>query len=446
MKRTMSRSIIALILAAAFLLGLGLLCLRYVMNNDLWASQTYNQYLSSGKGLASAGTVYDRNKNVLAESQDGKRLYSSDYYTRCGTLHSVGDGSYNIATAVQTRYRAQLVGHSTIFGYGLPESIKSTGDVNLTLDSQVCAKVYEAFGDKKGACFVYNYKTGEVLCMVSTPAYDPQNVPDTIPDGAYLNNAVSSTYTPGSIYKIITTVAVIESGADIDNMTFTCEGKKEFDGDDVTCLETHGTVNIYEAFSRSCNIAFADAATETGKSIMQKISDKLGITKSYSVSGIKTARGHFDLSDATYNDLAWSGIGQYTDMVNPVQMAILCGAIANGGEVRLPSYIDGVLPGSSGRLMSEETADKVQDIMRYTVRDYYGDNMFSGLTVGAKTGTAEVGEGKESTGWMVGYSTDEDYPLAFAVVVEEGGFGFYSAGPIARIAMVESARSLGYEG
>ncbi len=446
MKRIMSRSIISLILALSFLLGLGFLCFRYITENDMWASQTYNQYLSSGKGLTAAGTIYDRNKTPLAYSQDGQRLYSDDYNVRLGTLHAVGDGSYNIATALQTRYRAQLVGHSPVFGYGMPESLKSTGNMRLTLDAEVCGKVYEAFGSYKGACFVYNYKTGEVLCMVSTPAYDPQNVPDTIPDGAYLNNAISSTYSPGSIYKIITTVALLESDEDAENMTFTCEGEKEFDGDDVTCLEHHGTMNLADAFAWSCNIAFADGATQVGAKKMQSVSEKLGITKSYNVSGIKTAQGHFDVKDANGNQLAWSGVGQYTDMVNPAQMAILCGAIANGGEAKLPTYIDGVYSGNSGRLMSTDTASRMQDIMRYTITDHYGDTMFGGLTVGAKTGTAEVGEGKEPNAWIVGYSTDEDYPLAFAVVVEEGGYGFYTAGPIARTAMIESARSLGYEG
>ncbi len=446
MKRTMSRSIISLILALCFLLGLGFLCFRYITENDLWASQTYNQYLSSGKGLASAGTIYDRNKVALAYSQQGQRIYSDSYNMRLGTLHAVGDGSYNIATAVQTIYRAQLVGHSSVFGYGLPESLRSKGNMKLTIDAEVCAKVYEKFGGYKGACFVYNYKTGEVLCMVSAPAFDPQNVPDTIPEGAYLNNAISSTYSPGSIYKIITTVALLESDKDAENTTFTCDGEKEFDGDNVTCLEHHGTVNLRDAFAWSCNIAFADAATQVGAEKMQSVSQKLGITKSYNVSGIKTAQGHFDVNDANGNQLAWSGVGQYTDMVNPAQMAILCGAIANGGAAKLPTYIDGVYSAGTARLMSEDTADRMQAIMRYTITDYYGDNMFGGLTVGAKTGTAEVGEGKEPNAWMVGYSTDEDYPLAFAVVVEEGGYGFYTAGPIARLAMIESARSLGYEG
>lgn len=446
MKRTMSRSIIALILALAFLSGLGYLCFRYFTEGDLWASQTYNRYLSGGKGLSAAGTIYDRNGTALAESEDGQRVYHSDSNTRQGMLHSVGDSSYNIATALQTRYRAQLVGHSTVFGYGLPESLKSSGNMTLTLDADACSKVYEAFAGREGACFVYNYKTGEVLCMVSTPSYDPQYVPEVIPDGAYLNNCVSSTYSPGSIFKIVTAVAAIENIDNIDSLTFTCEGEKEIGGDVVTCMEEHGELNLRDAFSWSCNIAFADMATMVGERDMQKTAEKLGVTKSFNISGIKTAKGYYDVTDANLNELAWSGVGQFTDMANPAQMAILCGAIANGGEARLPSYIDGMTAGSTGRLISSDSAAEIADIMRYTVSGHYGDNMFGGLTVGAKTGTAEVGDDKEPNGWMVGYSTDEDCPLAFAVVVEEGGYGFYSAGPIARIAMIESAEALGFGG
>ncbi len=442
MKKTMSRSVISLILAAVFLLGLGFLCVKYVIDADLWAAQSYNPYMVSGQGLSNAGDILDRNGVVLATSIDGERTYHEDESTRKAMLHTVGDGSYNIATAVETAYRDKISGHSKIFGYGLPESLKGKNNLSVTLDSEVCTEVYEAFEGRNGACFVYNYKTGEVLCMVSAPTYDPMNIPENIEDGSYLNNCISSTYTPGSIFKIITAAAGFEHIDNYEDKTFTCESEKEIGNSKITCLETHGTLDLKNAFAYSCNIAFGDSALITGRENMQKTADKMGINKSFRIGEVYTAQGNFDVRKADDISLAWSGIGQYTDTVNPAQMAILCGAIAQGGETRLPHYVKGENSGKSGKLMSEEIANNLHDLMRYTISDYYGDSMFEGLTVCAKTGTAEVGEDKLPNGWMVGYSTDEDAPLAFAVVVEEGDYGFYSAGPIARIAMLESAKTL----
>lgn len=438
----MSRSIVSLILAAVFLLGLGFLCVKYAIDADLWAAQSYNPYMISGQGLANAGDILDRNGVVLATSENGERIYNENASTRKALLHTVGDGSYNIATAVETAYRDRISGHSKIFGYGLPESLKGENNLQITLDSEVCTEVYEAFGGKNGACFVYNYKTGEVLCMVSAPTYDPMNIPETLEDGSYLNNCISSTYTPGSIFKIVTAAAGFEHIKGYRDMTFTCESVKEIGNYEVTCLEKHGTLSLHNAFAYSCNIAFGDSALLIGRENLQKTAEAMGINKSFRIGEVTTATGHFDIKNADDISLAWSGIGQYTDTVNPAQMAIMCGAIAQGGETRLPHYVKGENSGKSGRLMSEEVAENLHSLMRYTISDYYGDSMFEGLTVCAKTGTAEVGEGIEPNAWMIGYSTDEDCPLAFAVVVEEGGYGFYSAGPIARIAMLGCADSL----
>lgn len=442
MKKTMSRSIISLILALAFLSGLGFLCVKYIIDADLWASQSYNPYMVSGQGLVGAVDILDRNGVILATSEDGVRTYHENESTRKAMLHTVGDGSYNIATAVETAYRDRISGHSKIFGYGLPQSLKGKNNLTITLDSEVCTDVYEAFEGRNGACFVYNYKTGEVLCMVSAPTYDPMSIPENPADGSYLNNCISSTYTPGSIFKIITAAAGFEHIENYKNKTFTCDSKKEIGNYEVTCLEKHGTLSLHDAFAYSCNIAFGDTALLAGRENMQKTAEEMGINRSFRIGEVYTAKGNFNLKDADDISTAWSGIGQYTDTVNPAQMAILCGAIAQGGETRLPHYVKGENSGKSGRLMSEEVAAELESLMRYTISDYYGDSMFEGLTVCAKTGTAEVGDGKLPNGWMIGYSTDEDAPLAFAVVVEEGDYGFYSAGPIARIAMSDSAEAL----
>lgn len=442
MKKTMSRSFISLILALVFLLGLGFLCVKYIVDADLWAAQSYNPYMVSGQGLANAGDILDRNGVILATSENGQRTYHESESTRKAMLHTVGDGSYNIATAVETAYRDRISGHSKIFGYGLPESLKGKNNLQVTLDNDVCTQVYEAFEGREGACFVYNYKTGEVLCMVSAPTYDPLNIPETLEDGSYLNNCISSTYTPGSIFKIITAAAGFEHIDDYENKTFTCESEKKIENSKITCLEEHGTLSLHNAFAYSCNIAFGDSALLVGRENLQKTAENMGINKSFRIGEVYTAAGHFDIKNADDISTAWSGIGQYTDTVNPAQMAIMCGAIAQGGETRLPHYVKGENSGKSGRLMSEEVANNLHDLMRYTISDYYGDSMFEGLTVCAKTGTAEVGDDKLPNGWMIGYSTDEDAPLAFAVVVEEGDYGFYSAGPIARIAMLGCAESL----
>ena len=136
-----------------------------------------------------------------------------------------------------------------------------------------------------------------------------------------------------------------------------------------------------------------------------------------------------------------------------MQMAIICGAIANGGTSTSPHIVNdgasevlsaiGIKSGFGSREMfSADTAEKLDQIMRYTITDYYGNDLFGGLTVCAKTGTGEVGKDKEPNAWMVGYSKDEDCPLAFACVVEDSGFGFTYAGPVVEAAMIQAAKSL----
>ena len=135
-----------------------------------------------------------------------------------------------------------------------------------------------------------------------------------------------------------------------------------------------------------------------------------------------------------------------------MHLNILMGAIANGGVYVTPYYIDSIktpfgLPtyvgyGTPGeRLLKSETADALKDIMRYTVETNYGDSMFPGLTVCAKTGTGEIGEDKNPNGWMTGFTLDSDCPLAFTIVVENSGFGMAQAGPIAQ-QLLQSAAAI----
>lgn len=462
MKRVLRRSTLIFILTLAFIGGMGYLTFQLIMNADDWVDQPYNAHISGSGGLAQAGAIYDRNGEVLAQTVDGERVYNENASVRKSLLHVVGDNSLNISTAAQSMYRSQLSGYSLLWGLNMPQSLRTSSDMKLTVDAKTCAAAYDVLSsyDKKGACVIYNYKTGEVICSVSTRGYDPQAPPEITKEneseyeGVYLDNVLSSSYTPGSIFKIVTAAAAIENIPDIYDRTWTCTGSEEIGGSDITCVEPHGTMDFKQAMAHSCNVVFAELAVELGADTMNKTAEKIGINMSFEVDGVKTAKGHYDASKANTNQLAWSGVGQYNNEVNPMQMAIICGAIANGGKATNPTLVEdgassilsaiGINKSGNGREMfSKDTAAQLDEIMRYTITDYYGDNLFGGLTVCAKTGTGEVGDDKEPNGWMVGYSKDEDCPLAFACVVEDSGFGFTYAAPVVEAAMIQAAKSLG---
>ena len=455
MKRISSRSILVFIVTLAFFAGVCLLAFRLTTQNEAWVAQPYNGHIASSNGLAQAGDIVDRNGEILAHTNaQGERIYHEDLATRQALLHVVGDNSLNISTAVQSMYRGDLTGYSFVLGLGLPKSLRTNDSVELTISADACKAAYDAFYGKDGACIIYNYKTGEVLCDVSTPTYDPQNPPEINEknekdyDGVYLDNVMSSSYTPGSIFKIVTAASAIDNIPDIYSRTFECTGSYDIDGEDITCEDAHGVIDFQTAFSQSCNVAFAQIAVELGEEKMTQSAQAMGFNDSFEVSGVTLSKSVYTLENALGdNQLAWSGIGQFEDLANPMHMAMMCGAIANGGTPVEPHLLSsetslfqklGIADAKENeQMLSADTAKKLQDLMRSTADYYYN---VRGITMGginfcAKTGTAEVGKDKEPNAWIVGYTEDKKHPYAFAVVVEEGGYGIQAASPIAQAAI-----------
>jgi len=194
-------------------------------------------------------------------------------------------------------------------------------------------------------------------------------------------------------------------------------------------------------------------AIELGQKRMTAAANSLGFNRKFELDGIPTSKSVYKVDGAEDNELGWSGIGQYTDLTNPFHMMLIMGAIANKGTPVKPYMIDRIttqfgLTTQSGKaqndsqLLKSTTADKLKAYMRYDVASYYGDGMFPGLAVCAKTGTAEVGGGKNPNGWMVGFSSNNKTPLAFAIVVENTNSGMKSAGQIASVLMNSAAKTL----
>lgn len=455
MRNMKFRSIILYFVIFAFFAGLGYYIFEFTRESKEWAFSPVNRHLSNGS--LSGGRIYDTNGEVLAQTVSGKRLYHENGDIRKAVLHTVGDGSTLIPTSVQSRYNAELFGYNFITGFGAPDYFSSNQDITLTLDSKICASVSKKFGDRKGTALAYNYKTGEVICMVSLPTYDVNDRPDFSKendgkyDGVYLNRALSAAYTPGSVFKVFTSIAGIECLPDAETRKYECEKVKIIDGEKVTCMQSHGKLDLKNALSKSCDIAFCDIAVELGKDKMTRELEKLGFNSSEKFEGIELAKSTYDVGAASKADLGWSGIGQYTDTVNPMYMLKIMGALANGGNLTEPFVVKSfaVSGAKSGQkltktsqksIISKVTADKIKEMMRFTMKNQYNDSLFGGVPMCAKTGTAEVGDGKLPHGWIVGFSYDENFPIAFVVVVENGDFGIKSAGPIAG-AMVKEIHS-----
>ena len=437
-KRTWIVGVFLMILLVGVLVFVG----EYVTEAEQWVSFSGSPHLYNSSNIG-CGSITDRSGSLLLEIAQG-RTYSDNASTRKSTLHWLGDRNGYINAAAVSTYAGAMVGYDKI--NGVFDATGEGGTAKLTLSAKVQNTALEAMGNRKGTVAVYNYKTGEILCALTTPTYDPDNVPDIANDtsgtydGVYLNRFAQSAYVPGSIFKIVTLSAALDCVPGIENMTFSCNGKISYGTEAVTCEKAHGTQTLKQAFANSCNCAFAQISELVGRDNMVKYVKQFQVTEKLSFDGITTAAGNYDISNTGAVSFAWSCIGQHSDLVNPARYMTFMGAIAGGGEAAEPYLMSHVENGgkttyaakkqSTGRLMSQEVADTVKAYMRNNVKSVYGDGNFSGLPVCAKSGTSQLGGGQKSNAMFAGFVDSEQYPLAFMVVVENGGYGSHTCVPV----------------
>ncbi len=450
MNKISKRSKILYMLVFAFLVGTFFLVSTLFKNAENWALKRVNQHIYSNGQLISAGTIYDRNGVVLAQTVNGERVFNPNKTIRCATLHTVGDLSGFIATGAHSAFRSDLTGYSLINGvYNLERHGDDGKDLHLTIDANLCAEAYKALGNNKGTIGVLNYSTGEIICMVSAPTFDINNKPKDIDtndsgkyNGIYLNRFLSGVFTPGSTFKIVTAASAIDNMPDIYSKTFTCTGSYKTSTGVVRCNGVHGTVDFEKALNRSCNSAFAQIAEELGNENLTATAERMGFNKRIQIDDkINVTKSYFDLTDAVSVDRGWAGIGQYKTLANPCHMATIMCAIASNGSCPAPhiltkktSFFD-LAPSATLRYMDVTTANRLSDMLRSNVKNYYGDSKFPNLEMCGKTGTAEVA-GKQPHAWFVGFSKNPETPLAIVVLLENsGGTGIGTAVPIANKVM-----------
>ena len=437
-KRTWIMGLFLLLLLGGLLLFLW----EYVTQAESWVSFSGSPHLYNSSNIG-CGTITDRSGNVLLDISQG-RTYSDDAATRKSTLHWLGDRKGFISASTVSAYAASMVGYDLVSG--VYNASDEGGNARLTLSAKVQNTALEAMGNRKGTVGVYNYKTGEILCAVTTPTYDPDNVPDIANDttgaygGVYLNRFLQSAYVPGSIFKIVTLSAALDCVPGIEDMTFTCRGKIAYGTEAVTCEKAHGTQSLKQAFANSCNCAFAQIAEKVGRNNMVNYVKQFQVTQKLSFDGSTTAAGNYDISNTGAVSFAWSCIGQHSDLVNPARYMTFMGAVAGRGVAAEPYLMEIVTNGGdvtyeaktrkTNRIMPESVADTVASYMRNNVQTVYGDGNFGGLPVCAKSGTSQLGGDQKSNAMFAGFVDSEQYPLAFIVVVENGGYGSHTCVPV----------------
>lgn len=327
---------------------------------------------------------------------------------------------------------------------------KKGGDVVTTLSGEAQKAAFKGLGSKTGAVVAIEPSTGKILALASTPSYDPGsfagyhnkdseawNALEKDKEKPKLNRALREIYPPGSVFKVVTAAAALESGkiTDINAPTDTPEGWKiplstmPMKNHAVGCANA----SLNEALRISCNSVFAKLGDDVGRDKMLEMAQKFGFNSEQFVP-VRAVASVYD-KNADRGGNALSSIGQFNTATTPLQMAMVTAAIANDGKLMKPYMIDELRapnldvikktePEELSRPISQKTAQQLQSMMENVVENGTGQNaaLGGGVKVGGKTGTAQHGErnSKRPYAWFISYArTDQGSPVAVAVIVED---------------------------
>ena len=435
----------------------------------------YNTRIDLLAKKVSRGTIYGRNGEVLAETivdEDGKEIR----YYPFGSLfvHMVGYNTHG-KSGVEYSMNYELLTSKTGFFKKLVNDFKGKKDegnsVHTTLDARLQKAAYDALGEYKGAVVVLEPSTGKILAMVSKPDFDPNNITelwqtlineegaledgtvDETSDAAMLNRATQGLYEPGSVFKIITTLAYIREYPDTwREFTHDCsDGIFKDGGVKISCYhgKAHGENSLEKAFALSCNGAFAEIGNQISFELISDTCDSLGMNVVLNGS-VASLTNRFTLEeDSPKWEYLQTMIGQGGTAITPFYGAMLAGTIANSGTAMIPYMIDYVaapngdiiteyVPQMYGAWMTEEEAGILGELMRGCVTEgtAYSLNSLEAECYG-KTGTAET-QAEKPNAWFVGYAvTEGKADIAISVIVEESGSGSEYAVPVAKAVIEE---------
>ncbi|HEY4190648.1 MAG TPA: penicillin-binding protein 2 [Candidatus Limnocylindrales bacterium] len=425
------------------------------------------------------GPIVDRDGRWLARSVRDKNGEAVRQYRDDSISQVVGYASRQYGTAgLERTYNAELIGLGGADPFdGLLDKFDASRrqplGLQTTLDLRLQRAAMDGLGSDRGAVVMLDPSTGDVLTLASTPTFDAGAIAD--PDTAaatfaalqadkadpLLPRATMGRYVPGSVFKIMTAIAGLNTGSISADTTYPEQPKAEKKGllvDGYRIRDGHHpqtgdtALDLIHATEVSCNIWYALAGMATGGDKLVDQASLLGFgapipfdlptAASRVTDGGGPAPGGF----ADDVELASASFGQGETYVTPLQMALVAATVANDGVLMQPRLVSGFtddgsvtthLPTSTWRqVMAASDAKTIQAAMQQAVEGDLGRQFTSGAAVpgvptAGKSGTAELGGSGEPHSWFIGFAPVENPKIAIAVLVEQGGRGGERAAPLA---------------
>ncbi|MGE4425603.1 MAG: peptidoglycan D,D-transpeptidase FtsI family protein [Solirubrobacteraceae bacterium] len=424
-----------------------------------------------GRILAADGTVLARSVERRSQSS-GTIRYVRRYPQGSKYVAAVGYSDTSLTqSGLERSQNEPLAGRAVKLTTAVDRLVSGDqrgDDVRTTLRPEVQQAAIDGLGERPGSVVALDPRNGKVLAMVSRPGFDPNRAikePKYFTsltkrtDRALLNRATQDAYVPGSVFKVVTAAAAIDTGKMTADSTVDGSNGQVFSGTPMNNYggAQYGQVTLRTALTNSVNTAFGNVAELVGKPTMQRYMERFGFNEKppldYPDDQLRASgsyrNGRLIPATSRFVDVARLGIGQDKLQVTPLQMAMVSAAVANRGRLMKPHLVDRIVDADGRvqrrveaeeqeRVMGADAADVLRSMMGDVVNDGTGTGAaLSGITAGGKTGTAErdIRRGLNDL-WFIGFAPLEDPKVAVAVVVENTtGAGGVVAAPIARDVM-----------
>lgn len=415
------------------------------------AQEIFSEYTRRGSILSADG-------EVIAETvtdDEGNEIRKYPYNNMFA--HAAGHFD-NGKTGLEAQYNVYMLNsgiNPVVSALNELKGEKNPGD-NLvtTLNTAIQKAAYDALGSHRGAVIAMEPESGEILCMVSKPDFNPNTIKsnwdDLIEDdnneSALLNRATQGLYPPGSTFKLLTLLEYMRENPGYNDFSFSCKGSVSADGYKINCYNKkhHGNEDLKDAFASSCNSAFATIGMGLNKKQFRNLCSSFLFNEELPVNyAYKGSTFSFN-KNFTTGEVMQTAIGQGKTLISPLHNAIIISAVANGGYIVTPHIADKMV-NSSGRTVKtfsykngdtviapEEISFLKECLLEVTEKGTGHALSGQDYTVYGKTGTAQFDSGEESHAWYIGYAELNGKKIAVSIIVERAGTGSDYAVPVAK--------------